>query len=386
MSSFAKYSSIALCLGAQSVIAQLSTTNIGPPSPMSIVLVPSTLRLDAIVSFVGGSIQRPINVTNPNAPLLGTLSAAVGQDQFSRAWYTPAFGGRLLTGHRGGGIRLWNAGAPLTGPLTVSSTTATRYSHEGLKTFTDTNNRTWLYYGDHYSGGTDGGLRVFEVGASSLTFKADVLTPLVDGNALEVGRDGRYCWQLGIDANPGAGYMVLRTYDTSGKSAATPMINELARVNLPQVTSTTYDEYLEKDDFSGQTMLATLGDNGIASFAVTAAVPVNSRGGPGQLPTEDAWRLPAFLRALGINLHARGVTFVPGTPYAILFGYIQVGTSATDFLWIINAGTSGPGTWSFIGNPITIPGFLISDVKVASPRIYVVGNQRTGGQAQLKIF
>jgi hypothetical protein len=383
MSSFAKYSSIALCLGAQSVIAQLRTINIGPPNnaPMSIVLVPNVGRLDAIVSFVGGGIQLPINVTNPSNPVPGAATAPV-QDQFSRAWYTPAFGGRLLTGHRGGNIRLWDAS------LGILSTTPTRYSHEGLKTFTDTNNRTWLYYGDHYSGGTDGGLRVFEVGASSLTPKGDVLTSLVDGNALEVSRDGRYCWQLGIDANAGAGHLVLRTYDTNGKSAATPSIIELPmqRVSLPQVTSTTYDEYLEKDDFSGQTMLATLGDNGIASFAVTAAVPVNSRGGPGQLPTEDAWRLPAFLRALGINLHARGVTFVPGTPYAILFGYIQVGTSATDFLWIINAGTSGPGTWSFVGNPINLPGCRISDVKVASPRIYLVCYDQTGGQAQLKIF
>jgi len=61
-----------------------------------------------LVSFWNGSQQMKVDVTTGRADHRLDLGPA-SQDQYCRAWYTTWFGGQLLTAHRGGGIRQWDA-------------------------------------------------------------------------------------------------------------------------------------------------------------------------------------------------------------------------------------------------------------------------------------
>jgi hypothetical protein len=355
-----------LALLAGTLPGQISTTTLNTYTgtfPMSVVLVPNPGSLHAVVSLWSTSAQVPVDVTNPASPVPGT-SGSAPQDQYCRAWYTPDFGGRLLTAHRFGGIRMWDASpAALPGPLSILTALTTHYSHEGLKTFTDpATTTTWLFYSEqHTSPTTLGGLRIYQLGSSSFTPLGTVLTTAAAGNALEVSNNGNFVWQWG-DQNNNALDGVLRTYDTTNKSAPV----EQPRLAFPY-TSSYADKYLEKNA-NELALVGALGNDGLATIDITN-------------PASPALGLQISVP----GLHVRGVTFIPGTDYGLLWGFVQFGTTYVDFLWFFGAPTATAG-FNLIGGPIVTLGFQNLDVKILNSRVYVVGRDRVSLASLLQIW
>ena len=369
--------SITAVLVAAAQAGAQTTTNLNTATtdtPISIVLAPNPpMSMHAIISTVGAGKQFVYDVSNPAVPkTVGTgLAATASQDQFTRSWYSPAFSGLLFTAHRNGGLRMWDADVAKLMAVAVPQLTSvpTTYSHEGLKTFTDSLSRTWVMYSEQHTGATSlGGLRVYQAGAATLTARGDALVAGSAGNALEISNDGRYVWQLGDQGNV-ASKAILRVYDTANKSVGAGSITELAPVPLPPYVNSNADRYLEKNA-TQSTLVGTLGFDGIQPFGITN-------------PVNPVPKLPFQFKPW---LHVRGVTFLENTNFALIFGYLQIGAVFTDFMWFIQTDTAGPGSFSFVGNPINTPGFYITDAKISAPRIYLVGKLRASGQPQMRIY
>lgn len=351
---------------AAAVTAQLSTTTLSTnPNtfPMSVVLAPNPIGNYAITSLWNTSEQVPANVTNPAAPVLG-INATAPQDQYCRAWYTPALGGRLLTAHRGGGIRLWDTtGVLINGPLPILQTTPTTYSHEGLKsaplpgTILD-----YVFYSEqHVSPTSSGGLRIYQLGTAGLVPMGTVLTVGAAGNGLEVSTSTNVVWQWGDQLNNQLNG-VLRTYDTFNKSAPV----EMPRVPFPFSTPNG-DKYLEKN-FTENALVGTLGVDGLATFDITNPLA------------------PTVGLAISVpGLTLRGVTFIPGTDFGLFFGSVQIGSSILDFMWFFHAPAAVAG-FTLLGSPIWTPGFQIMDAKIDWGHIFAVGRDRSSLNSLMKIW
>jgi hypothetical protein len=346
--------------------AQLSTTtlSVNPATyPMSVVLAPSAVGIYAVSSLWNQSEQVPTNVTNPVLPVLG-VPVTTTQDQYCRAWYTRAFGGRLLTAHRWGNVRMWDATpANINGPLPILTSTPTTYSHEGLKTapLPGSNLEYCFYSEQHTSATTAGGLRIYQVNPASLTPLGTVLTLGAAGNGLEVSRGTDVVWQWGDQLNNNLNGC-LRTYDTFNKLVPV----EMPRVPFPYTVGFA-DKYLEKN-MSHNALVGTLGDDGLATFDITAPLA----------PT-----IGFTVSAPGV--HLRGVTFIPATDFGLIWGVVTIGTTQLDFMWFFHAPTATIG-FTAIGSPIWTPGFQIMDIKIDFGHIYAVGRDRTTLDSQLKIW
>src|SRR5262245_49219151 len=109
--------------GAPTSSMTVLSTNPGT-YPISVVLAPGPgTSKYAIASMWSTSQQISVNVTSPNAPIIQSTSSTT-QDQYCRAVHTRANGGRLLTAHRFGNVRVWDASpGALPSPLPTLSVT-----------------------------------------------------------------------------------------------------------------------------------------------------------------------------------------------------------------------------------------------------------------------
>ncbi|MBC8328152.1 MAG: hypothetical protein H8E31_05325, partial [Planctomycetes bacterium] len=114
----------------------------------------------AYVSVYGSGVQYKVDLTTPTAPIL--LSS-----------YNPAFGDqhgenvaafdRVVTGHRLGGLNLWNV---LGAPFQLDSV-STNDHFDGLA-FHPVGGQELLLYSEHNSGGNPGGLPAYDILGNTL--------------------------------------------------------------------------------------------------------------------------------------------------------------------------------------------------------------------------
>ena len=352
---------------AAPLTAQISTTilSTNPGTyPMSVVMTPVTVpQKFALVSLWQSSEQVSVNVTNPALPTLAAASIAP-HDQYCRAAFTSALGGRLVTAHRFGGIRLWDASWSILStntPVPQLSYTPTNYSHEGLAAITTPVGNFVLYSEQHTSPMGSGGLMVYRVNPNStLALVGQHLMLGCAGGALAHSLTGQYVWQLGDQGNnPQNG--VLRVYDTNGY-ANNPTL--LSTIPVPLSTTNT-DRYLERNA-KQTTLVATLGWDGIVCYDLTNPVS----------PTVGATiTIPNLL-------HVRGVTFIPNTNTAVLFGFVSVMNTTIDF--VLFADTLAPGSLTILA--WFNPGMQVQDAKVSGTNLYCVGRDRANSNSVLAIF
>ena len=353
--------SLVLAAGAT---AQVSTTVIQNGGiPRSIVLAPVPGSMHAIVSMSAQSEQIPLDVTVPSAPLVG-FPTFHSQDQYCDATWTPAFGGRLLTAHRGGGIQIWDASpGTIAGAFPLLGYTPTNYSHEGLDTITDPLGNTFVFYSEQHTSPTSfGGLKTYQLVGNTLTPVGQTLFLAGAGRDMAVDRYGRIVWQWG-DQSANQLNGMLRVY-YSNLYGGNPILANA----VPYAFTYGYPDTDLEINATGNNLVSCMGWDGLVAVDVTS--PVN----------------PVITTMFGAQqvIFFDGVTFIPGTDFALMWGFVRIGSTEIDFLWWLNC--SVPGLATPIGGP-SFPGFRVDDVKILAPHIYCVGRTRTTTpQSQVVVY
>ncbi len=355
---------VCLALFVPGLVAQIGSVVVSTTdSPRSLVVAGSTV----ICSMTQSGRQVPVSVANPANPTLGTILDLPLNDQFGNAAYTPAFGGRLILGHRFGGVNLidTSAGLTLTTLFTSQPNLPAKYHHEGLETFTDGANRTFVAYSEHNVGNGGGGLRLFEITTTSLP--GDTLAEIGsdiavgrDGNGLTMSLDGRFVWQLGWSNNNQTNTH-LAVWDTLNYLGPPSLVTTVPFVS----TVSNYDRQIERNT-SGNNLVATLGWDGLAAVNVSnPASPIM------QTVLTDP-----------TTFYFDGARFVPRTDICLLWGVIRVGAVDTDFLAFADASLPG------LVFPILVlqMPMQIADVGTRAGRVYVLGTDRTTRATTLTVY
>ncbi|MEM7311016.1 MAG: hypothetical protein AAF682_30380 [Planctomycetota bacterium] len=204
----------------------------------------------AIVSHRTDGLQSFVDITSPFSMTLcpsTTFNPSFG-DIFGESLYYDGLGGHLFTGHRFGGLTMNDASDPCATMFQVAAVN-TQYMHEGLDAWSDGTNH-FLVYGEHPAFTTVGGIRIYDIGASSLTEIGNVLNPAgqLDGGDVVFSPDGAYVYQISPSGyGPGSTTVnntALVVYDTSNKSA--PAF--LFPVDLPGSAQSTDAELVHAPD------------------------------------------------------------------------------------------------------------------------------------------
>lgn len=353
---------LAVVLFASSAAAQLGSVVVSPTNaPRSLVVTGAVV----ICSLNTGAVQVPVSVANPASPQLGTpLDPPLG-DQFANAAWSPVFGGRLITGHRSGGLNLIDTSASLTLStlFTMPSNAPAKYCHEGLETFA-TAGRVLVAYSEHNVGNSGGGLRTFEV--TTTTAPGDTLVEIGsdiavgrDGNGLEISADGRHVWQLGWSNNV-ATNTHLAVWDTNLWTGAPVLVSTVPYT----ATTSNYDRQVERNPASDN-LVATLGFDGLA--AVNVSTPTN----------------PVINMVMqDPSIYFDGVRFAPNSNLCAVWGLVRVGSVDTDFLAFGDA--SVPGLFLPI---VVVPmPMQVADVGMRAGRVYVLGRDRTSLATTLTVY
>ncbi|MBK9129876.1 MAG: hypothetical protein IPM13_19175 [Phycisphaerales bacterium] len=306
--------SVCLILAALASAQQGSVTVSTTLFPRSVVIAGPDHVICSFGATNQSGVQQAVNVSVPNNPTnQGALFDPNYGDQFSDAVFTPAFGGRLVTAHRFGGINLIDASVPWAMVGAYSQIQPPKYSQEGLEIFADSTG-VFVGYSEHNVGNTGGGLRIFRMSANALT---EILPSHIvvgqDANACEFSRDGRYLWQFGSVGN-NSNDQRLFTYTTNAFSSGPTLIS----ATLVPGPNTYGDKDLKQA--MAPNLIAALGFEGLAAVDVT---------------TPSA---PVFNQVYQSSIvFFDGVTFFPGSDYALTWGYVQIGTSFFDFLMVLDA-------------------------------------------------
>lgn len=181
-----------ILLLATPAFAQLGTLTLPAGTgadPRSVIVIGGN---HVVVSNQLDGWQHFVNVANPSAPALATSFNPPGSDQWYEAEYTPDFGGRLFTGHRGGGLHMIDVSNPAAPALLTSA--ATLYHYRGMRYFADpSSGRRFLFYNE-----TNWGLAAYEVlgnGTTLAKYWDNFANATNDGNGLELV--GRHLFQYG---------------------------------------------------------------------------------------------------------------------------------------------------------------------------------------------
>jgi hypothetical protein len=348
---------VAMPLSAQLSSVVVSTTN----SPRSLVVAGRTV----ICSLTTSAQQVPVDVSVPTNPVVGVLLDPPLGDQFGNAAYTPSFGGRLVLGHRSGGMNLIDTsrGSPLTTLFTSQPGQPAKYLHEGLETHT-AGGRTFVAYSEHNVGNSGGGLRLLEIlstsvpGDTLVEIGSDILVGR-DGNGLEISADGRHVWQLGWSNNNTANTH-LAVWDTQGWTAPPQLVTT---VPYP-VTTSYYSRVIERNG-SGDNLVAALGFDGLAAVDV-------------RTPTSPLMNVVLVNAAFFFE----GVRFLATSNLCVLWGFVRVGTADVDFLAFADGTTPGVVVPILV---VQMP-MQIADVGSRAGRLYVLGRDRASLATTLSIF
>jgi hypothetical protein len=287
--------------------------------------------------------QHFVNVANPAMPALTTSFNPPGGDQWYEAEYTPEFGGRLFTGHRGGGLHVLDVSNPAAPALLTSAVTA--YHYRGLRYLADpVSTRRFLYYNE-----TNWGLAVYEVlgGGTMLTKVWDnFANGTNDGNGLELV--GRHLFQYGRP-DVSMTTRLFRAFDVTVPAAP-------VQVHLGTTTSPNSGHaftQLRRHPLFPRILAARWYDGLDVIDVATPASPVSTKILPA-MPELICW----------------GSCFVPNSPYAVAWGSLLVGTTRAYWLLFLLVPPAGPAQilWSGLA-PLDVHDVTID----AGNRIYMAG-------------
>lgn len=305
--------------------------------------------------------QHYVNVSVPSAPSVTTSFNPPFGDQWFEAEYTPMFGGRLFTGHRGGGINLIDVSNPAL-PSALSSV-PTVYHFRGLRYQRDGAQGVL-----HYNA-TNQGLGTYTVtGATSILSPTPVWDNYAfngtnDGNGLEL--IGNQLYQFGV-APTNTSVRLLKGFNVTTPQAP---VQNFSGFYGSQTSSHTK---LRKSLLPAQRVVASMWTDGLEVLDVT--VPT--------APTS----FPILGPINGLTLVCWGAKPFPGSPLTLAYGSVWV-TSNPSVKWywwmlLIVPASGAPFNAGIILTPIDTHDI---DVDPNSGRIYAVGRDATG-QGVLWIF
>ncbi len=306
--------------------------------------------------------QHFVDVSVPNAPSLTSSLNPPFWDQWFEAEYTPAYGGRLFTAHRGGGLNMIDVSNPNL-PVVVSSLNS-GYHFRGLRY---QRGGSGPYTGRLLYNSTNQGLEVYDIvgSGSSMVAGWNGFGPNQDGNGLELINDNVY--QLG--KQPFSPYQrELRTYTAPPNLAPVqcdqqsfPSVGDghaLLRRSLlpcPRIMSCEWRDGLHLIDASNP------------------CSPVRTQLFPSQLGPLDItyW----------------GAASIPSSPWFVAYGSFLINNDPNTrqyFWWFWHVPAFGAATPGLI---VTLP-FDTRDIQFEpqSGRVYVVGRNTNTNQGQLQIF
>ncbi len=187
---------------------------------------------------VGVDISDPANPVSCGVPFNPPFG-----DQFQDALY---FDGYLFTAHRSGGLNMIDVTTSPCSMTTVSSV-GTHYHFTGLHGHEESGQK-FVFESEHNSGGSSGGLRIYDTTSGSLSLTGSILGNDRDGRDVVVTSDGSYAYQLDGGARSSVDdVMKLNVYRVDDKTA--PVF--LGRYDLGNTLvrpSGNYDLVLSRDE------------------------------------------------------------------------------------------------------------------------------------------
>jgi hypothetical protein len=312
-------------------------------------------RLHLAISNQVDGWQHFVNIVNPLTPTLTTSYNPPYGDQWFEAEFTPDYGGRLFTAHRGGGVNMIDTTNPAT-PVAVQSI-PTAYHFRGLR-YRNLGNTGCLYYNE-----TNNGLGVFNVTGNaslmSLVWNNYNNNGQNDANGLEV--IGNQLYFMGTP--PGAtSTRLFRGFNVSAPLApvqnfATTFTNQSTSGHCLMRRHSTQPLMIASRWFDG---LQTINATNPTSPVVTPVLP----GTP--------------------NLLCWGATFWPNSPFAIAYGQFIFGSVRIYWWFLFQVLPNG----QVIPINFLFPNLDTHDIAIdpTTNRIYVVGRDPNTLQGKLWVF
>jgi len=344
-------SPLILCAAASAQLATLTLPASTGDDPRSVVIVNNGSHL-AISNQVDGWLHM-VKITNPLTPTLVTSYNPPFGDQWFEAEYTPQFGGRLFTAHRGGGINMIDVSNPVA-PNAIASV-ASIYHYRGMR-YRQLTSGGALFYNE-----TNSGLNVFQVNptGTSLASVWNNYSANNDGNGMEIVGDVLY--QMGTPpSNPsdrlhrgfdiGNPFLPVMTMNNTltGQAATGGHCQLRKQPGSPYILASRWNDGLQLHDASIPN-----------SPVIYPIVPAN--------PAIRCWGAAFF-----------------GTSYAVAYGSVTIGSSNL-YWWLFLQVLPGP-----VIIPITTVQVPMDthDIKYDpnTNRVYVVGRFGGNGQGLLWVF
>ncbi len=335
-------------LGAQIGVLSFPTTNVDLRS----VVVTGGGHV-VICNHYNGE-QFVVDVSVPTAPqLVATIDPPFG-DQWYEAEYTPDFGGRLFSGHRGGGLNMVDTSNPFA--PTIAASVSTIYHFRGLR-YRNHGGQPMLYYAEKNMG-----LAAYSVGANSLSLVwTDFVNATNDADGMEIV--GNY---LHLFGSPYVqwGRRELKTYDLTVPSAP-----QLVHLNSNwKVAAVAQNHCQLRVTGLSSHLLAARHDDGLDLVDLSnPAAPVSTTLLP-PIPGVYCW----------------GSFSVPGTTESIVYGVLVSGTVRIP-MWYSFHVVPGFGIVPIAGGVAPIEIFDMA-VEPASGRILVLGRDATTLQGRLVVY
>jgi hypothetical protein len=345
---------LATTLFAAATSAQIGTLTLPAgigDDPRSVSIIAGGSHV-AICNQVDGWLHT-VSVTNPTNPTLTTSYDPPYGDQWHEAEYTPAFGGRLFTGHRFGGLNMIDVSNPAA-PVAVASFNSI-YHYRGLRFRQFSPTTGVLYYNE-----TNWGLQTFDVTSNTLTpYWDNFANGTNDGNGLELWNDNLfqfsvpavnpsdrrlYCFDIGFPQVP----LLCQTVPFSNQAPGGGQHLLRRQPGQPYILTTRWDDGVDLFDVSNP-----------CSPVQHVILPLF----PGVRTWGGAWISPTI---------------------AMIYGSITVG-SQIYYWWYFVAVVPGPVIVPLL---LTLQPLDTHDV-AADPntgRIYVVGRQNGNGVGRLLIY
>jgi hypothetical protein len=317
--------------------------------PRSVVVLNGGTHV-AVSNQVDGWLH-VVDVTTPSTPTLATSYNPPFGDQWFEAEFTPQFGGRLFTGHRGGGLNMIDVSNPLA-PAAVASL-STIYHYRGLR-YRPLTNGGALFYNE-----TNSGLNVFQVNGTG-TNLASVWNDYAanqDGNGMEIVGDLLY--QMGTPPSATA-TRLHRGFDIGNPFFPVMTMNN----TLPNQQASGGHCLLRKQPVLPYILAARWNDGLQLHDASLPNAPV-------VYPI-----LPA-----SPSIRCWGAAFINPT-FAIAYGSVTIGTS-TAYWWLILQVLPGPTIIPITAIQVPLD---THDIIAGGSNIYVVGRMNGNGQGVLWVF
>lgn len=287
----------------------------------------------AFVSRHEDGVQYKVDLSNPTFPWAFRSWNPTWGDQWAEAVLHQ---GRLISGHRGGGLNLWQvSGAPRE-----LHTLPTNDHHDGLAVFDDGTNRL-LFFSESDIGGffSSGGLRIFDIGQDQLN---QIGTSIVGSNQ----RDGRflvvtddlYVYQLD-GGNASSRPLTLNVYDASVPTSPVHLLQYSGLGTVDGNFNSHPDAVLSPDQ---QFLYIAAGFDGLKIVDISNRVS------------------PQLVTTIGVGYNVHELDMALGTAWMVASIRDPFGTGDQMIVLDCSNPVAPKAASSFFGDP----GFIVKDLEV----------------------